>query len=87
MAAEIEPVAVAHLGLGDAADLVLGLEDDDRPALLGQEVAGGQPRGATTEHGDGLLGAASVAGEAFSGEVESHMTRILPPRGEEPSLC
>ena len=33
MAAEVEPVAVAHFGLGDAADLVLSLEDDDGSAL------------------------------------------------------
>ena len=78
MAAEVEAVAVADLGLGEAADLVLGLEDDHRPALLGEEVAGGQARGAAAEHGDGLGGAAAVAGEAFSREVESHMAAILP---------
>jgi hypothetical protein len=78
VAAEIEPVAVADLGLGDATDLVLGLQHDDRAALLGEQVAGGQTRGAAAEHGDGLLGAVSVTGEAFSGEVESHMRASCP---------
>ncbi len=53
VAAEVEAVlaarAVADLGLGDAADLVLGLEDDHRKALLGQQVAGGEARGAAAE--------------------------------------
>ena len=44
MAAEVEAVAVADLGLGEAADLVLGLEDDHRPPLAGEQVAGGQTR-------------------------------------------
>ena len=43
VAAEVEAVAVADRGLGDAADLVLGLEDDHGQALLGEQVAGGQP--------------------------------------------
>jgi hypothetical protein len=50
MAAEIEAVAVAHLGLGQAADLVLGLEDDDGHSLLGEQVAGGETRGASAEN-------------------------------------
>ena len=53
MPAEIEAVAVADLGLGEAADLVLGLEDDHRHALPGEQVAGGQAGGAAAEHGDG----------------------------------
>ena len=78
VAAEIEAVSVADLGLGDAADLVLGLQHDDRAALLGEQVAGGQPRGAAAEHGDRLGGAVAVASEAFSGEVESHMRASCP---------
>ena len=54
MAAEVEAVAVADLGLGDAADLVLGLEHDDRHAAAGEEVTGGQSCGAAAEYGDGL---------------------------------
>ena len=52
MAAEIEAVAVADLGLGEAADLVLGLEHDHGHALLGEQVAGGQAGGAAAEDGD-----------------------------------
>ena len=73
--AEVEAVAVADRGLGDAADLVLGLEDHDREALLGEQVAGGQARGAGAEDdgrllaqlGIGKLGlSAVVAHDAFS---------------------
>ncbi len=53
VAAEIEAVAVADLGLGEAADLVLGLEHDHGHALPGEQVAGGQAGGAAAEHGDG----------------------------------
>ncbi len=49
VAAEIEAVAVADLGLGQAADLVLGLEHDDRHALAGEQVAGGEPGRASAE--------------------------------------
>jgi hypothetical protein len=61
VAAEIEPVAVADLGLGDAAHLVLGFEDDDRTAALGQEVARGQAGGAAAQHHDRPPLAAGVA--------------------------
>ena len=56
MAAEVEAVAVAHLGAGDPADLIGRLEHDHRLALLGQQVAGGQAGRAAAEHDDGLLG-------------------------------
>ena len=50
--AEVEAVAVADRGLGDAADLVLGLEHDHGQPLLGEQVAGGQPgRAASEDHG------------------------------------
>jgi hypothetical protein len=50
VAAEVEAVAVGvDDGLGDAADLVVGLEDDDLLALLGQQVAGGQAGGAAAD--------------------------------------
>ena len=85
MAAEVEAVAVAHLGLGEAADLVLGLEDDHGHALLGEQVAGGQAGGAAAEHRDRPCGR-EAAGEVFSREVESHMCRILPlVRRSEPT--
>jgi hypothetical protein len=46
VAAEVEAVAVrVDDGLGDAADLVVGLEDDDLLALLGQQVAAVRPAG------------------------------------------
>ena len=61
MAAEVEAVAVADLGLGQPADLVLGLEDDDRDAAAGEEVAGGQSGGPAAEHGDGLADLAVVS--------------------------
>jgi hypothetical protein len=61
VAAEVEAVPVADLGLGDATDLVLGLEDDDRLALLGEAVAGGQPRGPSAQHGDGRRGTIGAA--------------------------
>ena len=56
VAAEIEAVAVADLGLGEAADLVLGLEHDHGTPLLGEQVAGGQAGGAAAEDGDRLAG-------------------------------
>ena len=56
MAAEVEAVAVAHLGPGDAADLVGRLEHDHGLALLGEQVAGGQAGRAAAEHDDGVLG-------------------------------
>ena len=49
VAAEVEAVAVADGGLGDAADLVLGLEHHHGQALLREQVAGGQAGGAAAE--------------------------------------
>ncbi len=69
MAAEIEAVAVADLGLGDAADLVLGLEDDHGPPLLGEQIARGQPGRAAAEHGDRLARVAFV-GTGVPGAIE-----------------
>jgi hypothetical protein len=56
VAAEIEAVAVAHLGLGDTAHLVFSLEDDDGTALPREQVAGRQAGRATAENGDGTVG-------------------------------
>ncbi len=55
VAAEIEAVAVAHLGARDAAEHVGRLEDHDRLALLRQLVCGGQAGGPAAEHDDGRL--------------------------------
>jgi len=52
VAAEIEAVAVADDGPREAADLCVGLEDDDRLGGLREHVAGGQPGGPGAEHGD-----------------------------------
>src|SRR5204863_9967944 len=61
VAAEVEPVAVADLGLGDAADLPLGFDDHDREPLFGQEVAGREAGGTGAEHKNRAL-ASSVGG-------------------------
>ena len=53
MPAEVEAIAVADLGLREAADLVLGLEHDHGHALLGEQVTGGQAGGAAAQDGDG----------------------------------
>ena len=91
VAAEVEAVAVADLGLGDAADLVLGLEDDHGVAALGEQVAGGEPGGAAAEHGDGQL-ATAVAGRPGRGRTLTCRTgtwswkgsrRGLAPAGEK----
>ena len=55
MPAEVEAIAVADLGLGEAADLVLGLEDDHGHALLGEQISGGEAGGAAAQHGDGSV--------------------------------
>ena len=52
VAAEIEAVAVAHDRSGEPADLLAGLEDDDRLARSHERVARGEPGGPGTEHGD-----------------------------------
>ena len=67
VAAEVEAVAlgVDH-GLGEAAELVLGLDDDHGLALLGEQVAGGQPRGAAAEHEHRVVMARSRARDAGS---------------------
>ena len=70
MAAEIEAVAVTHLGLGDAADLVLGLEDDDGSALPGEQVAGRQAGRAAAEDGDGTVGTTALEPAARCFEVK-----------------
>ena len=49
MAAEVEAVAVALDRLRDAADLVVGLEDERAPARLAQQVPGGQTGRAAAE--------------------------------------
>jgi hypothetical protein len=62
VAAEVEPVAVrVDDGLGDAADLLVGLEDDDLLAGLGQQVSGGQAGRAATDDEIGLLVPRAVA--------------------------
>ena len=55
VAAEVEAVAVAHGGLGDAADLVLGLEHHHGQALLREQVARREPGGAAPEDHRGLV--------------------------------
>ena len=81
--AEVEAVAVAHLGLGQAADLVLGLEHDHGPALTGEQVARGQPGGTAAEHGDGLAGVFADDPEAPRRfELDSrHGEHLAPHRG------
>ena len=78
MAAEVEAVAVADLGLGQAADLVLGLEDDDRDAAAGEEVAGGQSRGAAAEHGDGLADLALVSARSRDRGLSNSTVDMAP---------
>ena len=46
MAPEVEAVAVADDGLGQATDLVLRLQHERPRATSREQVAGGQPRGA-----------------------------------------
>ena len=70
MAAEIEAVAVAHLGLGDPAHLVLGLEDDDGTALPREQVAGRQAGRAAAEDGDGTVGPLTPETAACGFEVK-----------------
>ena len=81
VAAEVEPVAVADLGLGDAADLVLRLEHDHGHATLREQVAGGQARGAAAEHRDGPAVATLVVGGVpgrieFNGRHVHHHARF-----------
>ena len=61
VSAEVEAIAVAHLGAGDAAHLIGRLEHDHRLALLGQQIAGGQPGGAAAQREHGVLGGDLVA--------------------------
>ena len=76
MPTQIEAVAVADLGLREAADLVLGLEDDHGHALLGEQVAGGQTGGAAAEDGDRrALGRAALTRDDF--ELNSGHARHL----------
>jgi hypothetical protein len=70
MAAEVEAVPVAHFGLGDPADLVLGLEDDDGSALPREQVAGRQAGRAAAEHGDGTVGTGALETTARRLEVK-----------------
>jgi hypothetical protein len=79
--AEVEAVAVrVDDGLGDAADLVVGLEDDDLLALLGQQVARGQAGGAAADDDVGLGVGAAVSGDG--GEVSGRChTSTLPHEG------
>ena len=82
MAAEVEAVAVADLGLGQPADLVLGLEDDHRHAAAGEEVAGGQARGTAAEDGDGLADLALVSARDDRGPPPVELNG-----GHGPYLC
>ena len=70
MAAQIEAIAVTDLGLGDAADLVLGLEDDDGAALLGKQVAGRQAGRAAADDSDGTVGTATLESAPWCLEVK-----------------
>ncbi len=88
MAAEVEAVAVrVDDGLGQAADLVLGLEDDDLAARLGQQVAGGQAGGAAADDDVGTAVALAVAMRADGGigfseahVPQVHRARVVPGR-------
>ena len=87
MAAEVEAVAVrVDDGLGQAADLVLGLEDDDLAAGLGQQVAGGQAGGASADDDVGTAVAPVVAVRADGGIgfSEAHAPRFTA-RGAFPA--
>ena len=56
MPAEVEAIAVALDGAREAADLLVGLEDDDRLRALAREhVAGRQSGRPGAEHGDRQL--------------------------------
>ena len=52
VAAEVEAVAVALDGAREAADLRVGLEDDDRLGVAGEDIAGRQPGRPRAEDGD-----------------------------------
>ena len=87
MAAEVEAVAVGvDDGLGDAADLVVGLEDDDLLAGLGQQVAGGQPGRAAADDDIGTV-AAAVAGARGVDLEEGHGRTAFPARAGIQSRC
>ena len=54
VATEVEAVAVPDDRLRQAADLLLGLEDEHAPAELGEQVAGGEPGRAGAQDQGGL---------------------------------
>ena len=56
VAAEIEAVAVANLGLRDASDLILRLEHDDGTPLFGEQISSREAGRAAAEDSDRLLG-------------------------------
>ena len=60
VAAEVEAVAVVLLGLGDAAELVVSLHDQDRLAALGEVVRSGETGGAAADHQMSALRGATV---------------------------
>ena len=61
MTAEIEAEALGvDDRLGDAADLLVGFQDDDLLAGLGQQIPGGQAGGAAAQHDVRALGAVGV---------------------------
>jgi hypothetical protein len=63
VAAEIEAVAVRiDDRLRQPADLILGLEDDDAAAGLGEQIAGGQPCGAAADDDVGASAGGAAGG-------------------------
>jgi hypothetical protein len=81
VAAEVEAVAVADLGLRQAADLALGLEHDHGLALLREQVAGGQARRASTEDGNRALALAVRPRDARRVELNGgHACHDYPSR-------
>ena len=61
MAADIEAIALVLDGAADAADVARVLFDDrDLEALLGKEIAGGQPRWSRADDGDIDLNLAAI---------------------------
>ena len=79
VAAQVEAVAVANLGLRDAADLVLRLEHDDGTPLLREEVPSREAGGAAAEDSDRLLGpepTRSVGRRVVNGGHGPHLAHI-----------
>ena len=88
--AEVEAVALGvDDGLGQAADLLVGLQHDDAPAGLGQLVARGQPGRAAADDDIGAVAATVASARGFDLE-ESHAGHRPRSRGRSsrgPNRC